>query len=115
MSQSDTVAIAAHLHVLLRRKTGRVTDTEWMAVNPEYAWEVVRFAKESARTDGHEDLLVWANRLEAQIPGMSQPPRLPLVDRAAQALRRASETKSEEPHPASGTPTGMARYVRGIR
>ena len=33
MSDSDKLAIAAHLHVLLRRKTGRVTDTEWMAVN----------------------------------------------------------------------------------
>ncbi|MDO8770278.1 MAG: hypothetical protein Q7K57_16555 [Burkholderiaceae bacterium] len=27
------MGIAAHLHVLLRRKTGRVTDTEWMASN----------------------------------------------------------------------------------
>ena len=37
MSEADKLAIAAHLHVLLRRKTGRVTDTEWMAVNAEYA------------------------------------------------------------------------------
>ena len=29
MPDSDKLAIAAHLHVLLRRKTGRVTDTEW--------------------------------------------------------------------------------------
>ena len=29
MNTSDTLAVAAHLHVLLRRKTGRVTDTEW--------------------------------------------------------------------------------------
>ena len=33
MPESDRLAIAAHLHVLLRRKTGRVTDTEWMAAN----------------------------------------------------------------------------------
>ena len=37
MSDSDKLAIAAHLHVLLRRKTGRVTDTEWMAAN-EARW-----------------------------------------------------------------------------
>jgi len=28
MSSTLKIAIAAHLHVLLRRKTGRVTDTE---------------------------------------------------------------------------------------
>ena len=30
MLNSEKLAVAAHLHVLLRRKTGRVTDTEWM-------------------------------------------------------------------------------------
>ena len=44
MSDSDKLAIAAHLHVLLRRKTGRVTDTEWMAVNADYAQEIVRLS-----------------------------------------------------------------------
>ncbi|MDB5939434.1 MAG: hypothetical protein JWP77_1798, partial [Polaromonas sp.] len=29
MSSNEKLAIAAHLHVLMRRKTGRVTDTEW--------------------------------------------------------------------------------------
>ena len=37
------MAIAAHLHVLLRRKTARVTDIEWMAANAEYAQAIVRF------------------------------------------------------------------------
>lgn len=37
MLHSEKLAIAAHLHVLLRRKTGRVTDTEWLAANAEYA------------------------------------------------------------------------------
>ena len=48
MQDSDKLAIAAHLHVLLRRKTGRVTDTEWMAGNAEYAMEIVRFARQHA-------------------------------------------------------------------
>ena len=46
MLVSQKLAIAAHLHVLLRRKTGRVTETEWMAGNLDYALEIVRFARE---------------------------------------------------------------------
>ncbi len=60
---NEKIAIAAHLHVLLRRKTGRVTDTEWMASNREYAMEVVRFAREKAIEHGHPEIGVLANRL----------------------------------------------------
>lgn len=42
MLASEKLAIAAHLHGLLRRKTGRVTDMEWMASNAAYAAEIVR-------------------------------------------------------------------------
>ena len=64
MSDSDKLAIAAHLHVLLRRKTGRVTDTEWMAANADYAQEIVRFARQRATEDNAPDLAEWADRLE---------------------------------------------------
>jgi hypothetical protein len=64
MSSNEKIAIAAHMHVLLRRKTGRVTDTEWMAANPDYAHEIVRFAREKAAEDGHAELAVWADKLE---------------------------------------------------
>ncbi len=64
MLASEKLAIAAHLHVLLRRKTGRVTDTEWMATNTEYATEIVRFARVKAQEDGHPDLADWADKLE---------------------------------------------------
>lgn len=67
MMQSEKLAIAARLHVLLRRKTGRVTDTEWMAVNAEYATDVVRFARERAAEPGFEDVLEWAARLEQAV------------------------------------------------
>ena len=75
MLQNDALATAAHLHVLLRRKTGRVTDTEWMAANAEYALAIVRFAREKAREDGHAELLPLADRLE----GLMQPARKPVV------------------------------------
>ena len=62
MLPSERLAIAARLHVLLRRKTGRVTDTEWLAVNAEYAAEIVRFARERALEPGMEDVAEWAVR-----------------------------------------------------
>ena len=106
MPPSHTLAIAAHLHVLLRRKTGRVTDTEWMASNVEYAFEIVRFATARAADDGHPELQEWADKLLAAI---QQPAtaRRPLVQGAMQALRPREPlapiagTAAEQP-PASG-------------
>lgn len=66
MGSTEAVALAAHLHVLLRRKIGRVTDTEWMAQNAEYALEVLRIA----RSENDADLRLWADRFEAvMFPG----------------------------------------------
>jgi len=78
MSDSDKLAIAAHLHVLLRRKTGRVTDTEWMAANADYAQEIVRFARQRGHTDGAPELVEWADKLahamgEGAAPAQPQP------------------------------------------
>ncbi len=66
MGSSEAVALAAHLHVLLRRKLGRVTDTEWMAQNADYAREVLRVA----RAEHDATLDQWADRFEAvMFPG----------------------------------------------
>jgi hypothetical protein len=99
MLPSERLAIAARLHVLLRRKTGRVTDTEWLAVNAEYAAEIVRFARERAVEPGMEDVAEWAGRLEqammaAPAPrktllGAIAPPRAPAP--ATGPSRRARE------------------------
>lgn len=77
MTQNDALATAAHLHVLLRRKTGRVTDTEWMAGNADYAQAMVRFAREKAASDGHADLLPLADRLERLVIAPQQRKSLP--------------------------------------
>lgn len=61
MSPSERIAIAAHLHVLLRRKLGRITDTEWMASNDEYARSIVQLCHEQP----DEDLRLWADKLDA--------------------------------------------------
>lgn len=64
MSQeSSRLAIAAHIHVLVRRKLGRVTDTEWMACNLEYATEIIRVC----RAENDPDLASWADKLEAAL------------------------------------------------
>jgi hypothetical protein len=115
MLHSEKLAIAAHLHVLLRRKTGRVTDTEWMAMNSEYAAEVVRFARASAQEDGHADLAEWAAKLElAMVPTASPRPTReriaavlgavaqPGMPGASDSLIGASESEAH-------------RYIRGIR
>lgn len=63
MLESEKFAIAAHLHVLLRRVNGRVTDVEWMIRSPEYAREVIRVA----RTEEHPELLRLADKLESAV------------------------------------------------
>ncbi|MGC4398045.1 hypothetical protein [Hydrogenophaga sp. T2] len=103
---NELFAVAAHLHVLLRRKTGRVTDTEWLTVNPEYAREIVRFTREKARSEGHADLLPLADKLEAAIFAMGASPRRTLLEVAAEALRSPDA-------PASSA--GEDRYVGGLR
>lgn len=88
MTQNDALAAAAHLHVLLRRKTGRVTDTEWMAGNAEYAQAMVHFARTKAREDGHADLLPLADRLESLVipaPRPAAPPARVAVEAPAPA------------------------------
>ncbi|MDQ3059049.1 MAG: hypothetical protein M3R45_05930 [Pseudomonadota bacterium] len=90
MLANEKISIAAHLHVLLRRKTGRVTDTEWMATNRDYALEMVRFARQKAAEDGHADLALWATRLAEAMA-------IPVVV-AASALRAAPA----KAHPESG-------------
>jgi hypothetical protein len=104
MLNSEKIAIAAHLHVLLRRKTGRVTDTEWMASNADYAAEIVRFARARARSDGHPNLGEWADKLESAMVEAAPPRSVAskLLEAATQAL-----PAPEEP--------GVHRYVRGIR
>lgn len=107
MPDTDTLAIAAHLHVLLRRKTGRVTDTEWMAVNADYAREIVRFARQHAVEDNLPELAEWADRLDHVLHAAPPPAaRRPLMDVATQAVRQRV---------APPPPPELPRYVGGIR
>lgn len=99
MPSSEKIAIAAHLHVLLRRKTGRVTDTEWMAGNHEYAAEIVRFAREKAVEDGHADLAAWADKLEEIMMTPETKARVPLAKMVSDAVKERAGPVSVAPVP----------------
>jgi hypothetical protein len=133
MSTSEKIAIAAHLHVLLRRKTGRVTDTEWMAANPAYAHEVARLAREKSAEGGHDELGIWADKLEEVMASSGPAAPGSLVRRASDAARelgaRAVSAKAAD-FPDSTGPSAFGdsqagedgtqrqnapRYVKGLR
>lgn len=99
MPPSDRIAIAAHLHVLLRRKLGRITDTEWMAANEEYARTIVRLCHEQS----DEDLRTWADKLDAHY--------------AAERGDRRAEAASPSPSPAllNAMQSVEQRYVGRLR
>lgn len=115
MTYNERLAIAAHLHVLLRRVTGRVTDVEWMAVNDEYAAHIKAYSAKKAVETDRPDLVEWADklRIDAEAPAVGPgarssvsrseaPSRPESVDTAdVLVLRRRSE-KSQ-------------KYVGGLR
>jgi hypothetical protein len=97
---SEKLGIAAHLHVILRRKTGRVTDTEWLASNLEYGREIIRFAHAKAVEDGQPDLAEWANKLAAVLAPLPTKPTVVGLGSGTRVINAAAE---------------VGRYVRGIR
>ncbi len=135
MLPSEKLAIAARLHVLLRRKTGRVTDTEWLAVNAEYAAEIIRFARERAVEPGLEDVAEWAGRLEQAIadaptprkalsgaiaaPRTPSPAPVPAVARESEASKpgwaESLFADTRPPGPRDPDDSDNGRYVGGLR
>ena len=114
MNHSEKLAIAAHLHVLLRRKTGRVTDTEWMASNGSYAREIARFARERAVLDQAPELIEWADRLDRCMQD-TLAAELRRSAREAEAARAAEQAAAPSAHTAATGHSQARRYVGGIR
>ena len=71
MYDSERLALAAHLHVALRRKTGRVTDTEWMASDTSYAQAMVAYALQHAKENDDAELARLAERFGAGLKAAS--------------------------------------------
>jgi hypothetical protein len=125
MLESEKFAIAAHLHVLLRRTTGRVTDVEWMIRNVDYAREVIRVA----RAEEHLDLRKLADKLEAVVMA-SRPQQAAMSTSSPPSPSRAAAKVASD---AAGPPSsgfaasssfgaagaepvaGLKRYVGSLR
>lgn len=114
MIDSERLAIAAHLHVLLRRKAGRVTDMEWMARNVEYAAEIIRFARSRALEDNVPELAELAARLEqAMFPASRSMGGGPAASSPSAAAAQPGQTV---PSSIPGfTERDASRYVGGLR
>ncbi|MBL0726672.1 hypothetical protein [Piscinibacter sp. HJYY11] len=106
MLENEKFAIAAHLHVLLRRKVGRVTDVEWLVKSHEYAIEVIRIA----RAEKQADLDEWANKLEGVLLGGVRP-----TARQAPAQSPLPAAPARQAFRDSEFDPGSTRYVGRLR
>lgn len=104
MNDIERLAIAAHLHVALRRKTGRVTDTEWMASDTAYGQAMAQFALNYARSHQDAELERLALRFAASLPGAPAP--------AAATMGTAGGAADAA---APGLVASAKRYVGGLR
>lgn len=105
MNDSERLAIAAHLHVALRRKTGRVTDTEWMASDTAYGQAMAQFALNHALANEDAELERLAQRFAASLPGAPAP--------ASPAT--AATAPATDPAALQGLVASAKRYVGGLR
>ncbi|PWF43357.1 ammonium transporter [Massilia glaciei] len=109
--ENQAFALMARLHVILRRETGRVTDIEYMRVDPDYFRHVLGLALEAASDDAHQ----LAEKLELAYLGadglFALRPKAPLAARpAASALPLAPGLAA-----AVIAPPPAQAYVRGLR
>lgn len=83
MLESERLGLAAHLHVAMRRKLGRVTDVEWLVRDAAYAREILRLALASE----HAEVQACARKLaQALAPLLQRPVPAPPSAQAPQAL-----------------------------
>lgn len=115
MLDSEKFAIAAHLHVVLRRVNGRVTDVEWMIHSADYAREVIRVA----RTEDHPDLLRLADKLEAAllppVPAPAPKPERRVAPSSAAAAEASDFGASRFPASGFEPAASRQRYVGTLR
>ena len=114
MLESDKFAVAAHMHVVLRRKCGRVTDVEWMMKSPDYALEIIRVA----RAENEPDLQAMADKLEAALfPAGIKPMRpMPEVRPQQVGAQLAPDTQPGGLYGAAmDALQGRRRYVGSLR
>lgn len=112
--ESVKLATAAHLHVLLRRHTGRVTDVEWLTANEEYAAEIVRIAVAEAIRVKVPQLAECAEKFAHVLqPRADEVPALLGV--RANAIGESLELRAAQQQEPDGPVNPESKYVGGIR
>ncbi len=107
MLEMETFAIAARLHVVMRRAAGRVTDVDWMVRNRDYAREVIRLA----RLHADVELLALADKFEASLVQA----RAPEAALHRVATPAAVQARGRAEPPATHVMPAVPRYVGRLR
>ena len=97
MSDNLAFSLMARLHVILRRQNGRVTDIEYMRVNPGYCRAILDLALELPNQDLHE----ICQKLDEIYFGedglfVAPPPADPLINRLV-ARKQVSNRLNDSP------------------
>ncbi|MFZ6777857.1 hypothetical protein ACO0LD_13590 [Undibacterium sp. Ji83W] len=92
MSDNLAFSLMARLHVILRRQNGRVTDIEYMRVNPGYCRSILDMALELPNQDLH-DICQKLDEIYFGEDGLfvTPPPSDPLINRLV-ARKQVSKT-----------------------
>ncbi len=110
MLEMETFAIAARLHVVMRRAAGRVTDVDWMVRNRDYAREVIRLA----RLHADAELLALADKFEVSLVQVRAPEAA--LHRVAAPVAVQARGRAERPEPpATHAMPAVPRYVGRLR
>jgi hypothetical protein len=109
--ENQAFSLMGRLHVVLRRETGRITDVEYMRIDPAYCRHLIQLAAQT----GHADLEKIAERLFEIYFGegglfVTEPPKPPLLERLNNtAVPRTVAPLAEPAMPAdSAAPTVRA-------
>jgi len=97
MSDNLAFSLMARLHVILRRQNGRVTDIEYMRVNPDYCRSILDMALELPNPDLH-DICQKLDEIYFGEDGLfvTPPPPDPLINRML--ARKQASNKLNESH-----------------
>lgn len=103
--ENQAFSLMGRLHVVLRREAGRITDVEYMRIDPAYCRHLIQIALQS----GHADLEKIGERLDFIYFGedglfVVAPPKPPLLARLGTGMPSTPAAKA----PAAAAPASPA-------
>jgi len=114
--ENQAFALMGRLHVALRRETGRITDVEYMRIDPGYCRYLIQLALQSSNPDVQK----IGERLDAIYFGeaglfMLEPPRQPLLTRVIMQKPALDLPAPTTPQAGSAQPEDNQHYVGRLR